>query len=166
MVLGDAVKLTVTGDTVTVALAVAVPPGPWAVAVNVVVWLIDPVLVVPACGVTEPMPLMVSEVALELDQLRTELPFAETVAGVAESWTVGATWFTVTVVLAVAVPFAPVAVMVNVVVCCGVTAACPVSGMLVTSSCGIAGEMETEVAFVLDQEMVLNCPAVIVAGED
>jgi hypothetical protein len=37
--------------------------------------------------------------------------------------------------------------------------------MLFTSSCGIAGEIITDVAFVVVQLMVLNWPAVIVAGE-
>ena len=110
--LGEADKLTVTGETVTVAVALAVPPGPWADAVKVVVVLIL-VVTLPDAGVTEPMPLsIVSEVAFEVDQVRVEVPPDDTAVGEAENWMVGGIWFTVTVVFAVAVPFGPVAVIV------------------------------------------------------
>lgn len=108
---------------------------------------------------------MVSEVAFEVDHVKVDEPPLATVVGEAENWTVGATWFTVTVVFAVALPLPPVAVIVYVVVCVGVTDACPFSGILFTSSCGMGGLMLTDVAFVLDHVMVLNWPAVIVVGE-
>jgi len=112
IVLGEADKLTVTGETVTVAVALAVPPGPWADAVKVVVVLIL-VVTLPDAGDTEPIPLsIVSEVAFEVDQVRVEVPPDDTAVGEAENWMVGGIWFTVTVVFAVAVPFGPVAVIV------------------------------------------------------
>ena len=37
--------------------------------------------------------------------------------------------------------------------------------MLETSSCGIGGEIVTDVAFVVVHVIVLNCPTVIVAGD-
>src|SRR5215471_129763 len=55
--------------------------------------------------------------------------------------------------------------MVYVVVCVGVTAPWPFSGMLETSSCGIGGLIVTDVAFVVVQLMVLNWPTLIVDGE-
>lgn len=58
--------------------------------------------------------------------------------------------------IAVAVPFAPVAVIVYVVVRAGVTDPWPFSGMLLTSSCGMAGLIVTDVAFVVVHEIVLN----------
>ena len=64
-----------------------------------------------------------------------------------------------------AVPLGPVAVIVYVVVCAGVTDPWPFNGMLFTSSCGMAGLIVTDVAFVVVHEMVLNCPAVMVVGE-
>ena len=87
--LGEADKLTVTGETVTVAVALAVPPGPWADAVKVVVVLIL-VVTLPDAGVTEPMPLsIVSEVAFEVDQVKVEVPPDDTAVGEAENWMVG-----------------------------------------------------------------------------
>jgi hypothetical protein len=114
MVLGEAVKVTDTGETVTVAVAVVVPPGPVAVAVKVVVWVTAGVVTLPAAGVgTAPIPLlMLKDVALEVDHVSVEVPLLATVVGNAENWTVGATWFTVMVAVAVAVPPGPVAVRV------------------------------------------------------
>ena len=76
--------------------------------------MIGPVVTLPACGVTAPIPLsMVTEVAFEVDQLSVDLPPAATAVGCAENWMVGGIWFTVTVVLVEAVaPPDPVAVMV------------------------------------------------------
>jgi len=108
---------------------------------------------------------MVSEVALDVDQVKVDEPPDVTAVGEAESVTVGATWFTVTVAVTVAVPLGPVAVSVYVVVCAGVTEPCPFKAMLVTSSCGIAGLMVTDVALVEVHVSVLNWPAVIVVGE-
>lgn len=59
----------------------------------------------------------------------------------------------------------PVAVIVYVVVWAGVTDPWPFSGMLLTSSCGMAGLIVTDVAFVVVHAIVLNCPAVMVVGE-
>lgn len=67
-------------------------------------------------------------------QVKTELLPADTVAGCAVNWMVGPVWFTVTVVLAVAVPLLPLAVMVYIVVWVGVTAAWPLSGSVDVSS--------------------------------
>lgn len=68
---------------------------------------------VPWVGSTAPMPLsIVSEVALLVDQDSVELCPAVMLAGVAVNWMVGGTWTTVNVALALAVPPAPVAVMV------------------------------------------------------
>lgn len=99
-----------------------------------------------------------------MDQVKTELLPADTVAGCDVNWMVGPTWFTVTIVLAVAVPLLPLAVMVYVVVCVGVTVACPLSGRVDVSSWGSEGEIVTEVALVLDHMSVANCPAEMVAG--
>lgn len=100
-----------------------------------------------------------------MDHVKTELLPADTAVGWAVSWTVGTTWFTVTIVLDVAVPVLPVAVIVYVVVCVGVTAAWPFSGRVLVSSSGSDGEIATDVAFVLDHVKVANCPAEMVAGE-
>jgi|SRR5215471_4636530 len=89
MVLGEADRVTATGETVTVAVAVAVPPGPWADAVKVVVVLIL-VVTVPDAGDTEPIPLSIlSEVAFDVDQVRVEVPPDDTAVGEAENWMVG-----------------------------------------------------------------------------
>jgi hypothetical protein len=53
-----------------------------------------------------------TEAALAADHESVDVPPEAMVAGCAVNWIVGATWFTVTAVLAVAVPPAPVAVMV------------------------------------------------------
>ena len=104
--------------------------------------------------------------AFDEDQLKVELPPEATAVGCAEICIVGATWFTVIVAVAVAVaPFAPFAVMVNVVVCAGVTALCPLTGRELASPVGSAGEKLTDVALVVVHLSVLNCPAVIVVGE-
>lgn len=100
-----------------------------------------------------------------MDQVKTELLPADTVAGCAVNWMTGPVWFTVTVVLAVAVPLLPLAVMVYVVVCVGVTVAWPLSGSVDVSSWGSEGEIVTEVAFVLVHMRVANCPPAMVAGE-
>lgn len=94
------------------AVAVVVPPGPCAVAVKVVVPLILTVTL-PDAGDTGPTLLsIVNDVAFEVDQVRVDVPPAATAVGDAENWTVGATWFTVTVTVAVVVPPGPVAVKV------------------------------------------------------
>jgi hypothetical protein len=86
IVVGEAVRVTAMGETETVAVAVVVPPGPTAVAVNVVVWLMAAVVTVPEAGGTEPMPLlMVREVAFAVDQVSVDLPPAATAVGCAES---------------------------------------------------------------------------------
>lgn len=86
MVLGEAVKVTAMGETVTVAFAVTVPPGPVAVALKVVVWLIAPVLMLPAEGETEPIPLLiVSDVVFAVDHVNFDVPPAATVIGEAEN---------------------------------------------------------------------------------
>ena len=90
MVLGEADKLTVTGETVTVAVAVAVPPLPCAVAVKVVVVVIGLVVTLPEAGDTEPILLsIVSEVAFDVDHVRVDVPPDDTAVGEAENWIVG-----------------------------------------------------------------------------
>ena len=109
---------------------------------------------------------MVTEVAFDEDQVRMELPPDATAVGFAEICIVGGTWLTVTVAVAVAVaPSAPLAVMVNVVVCAGVTALWPFTGRELASTVGSAGEKLTDVALVVVHFSVLNCPAVIVVGD-
>ena len=54
MVVGFAVNVTATLETVTVVLADAVPPRPWAVAVKVVVCVMGPTTPLPCTG-TAPM---------------------------------------------------------------------------------------------------------------
>ena len=109
---------------------------------------------------------MVTDVALVEVQVKVELPPEATAVGCAEICIVGGTWFTVTVAVAVAVaPFAPLAVMVKVVVCAGVTALCPLTGREFASPVGSAGEKLTDVALLVVHLSVLNCPAVIVVGD-
>lgn len=108
------------------------------------------------------MPLsMLSDVAFVEDHVSVELCPLLIAAGFAASVTVGAATgaFTVTMAAAVAVPPAPMTVMLYVVVCCGVT-------IIVPDGCTapIPLSICAEVALVEDHVSVALCPAFTVVG--
>jgi hypothetical protein len=148
--------------TVIVTLAVCVPPGPVAVAVYVVVAL-GVTLCVPLGTATLPTPWsIVIDVACSLDQLSVALSPGRIDVRSAVSVTVGATWFTVMVMLARVLPAEFVAVKVYVVVLAGDTVTEPLSGNVSAPSISIAGLTLTLVAFALDQLSVASSPAEMV----
>jgi hypothetical protein len=127
MVCGLAPSVTVGGGTtVRVALALAVPPGPVAVIMKVVVCTGDMIKEPLADTVPVPGWMVTVSAKVEIHVSVAEAPW-RIVSGLTDRLTVGVGIVTLTVALPVAVPPLPVAVRVYVVVSLGDTATAPLA---------------------------------------
>jgi hypothetical protein len=150
------------GVTVTVADALAVPPGPVQARPKVLVLANATLDSLPEIAfVPDQTPEATQEVALVEDQVSVEVPPLVTDAGFAASDTVGTGGVTVTVADALAVPPAPVQARPNVLVLANATLDSLPEIAFVPDQ---TPEATQEVALVEDQVSVDDPPLVIDAG--